>query len=415
MRPLVFTRRSVLAQLASIPITLTLARSLKADPPAVQKRLVIFMQNNGTKRCNFWPARPADNPASYPLTSSPILGSLFTNDGVTDNGLRARTNLIRGMHVTNDVPNTGNEHDFAFARMFTGAPLMPTADGTPWGGAISIDQILANDWSVPSLTTAVYASSIEPYPKPGFNHRQSFSYLAPQQLNLPVIDPVTAFQSMFPAGSDPGGRQRLLDRQSVLDSVAGDLQDLSGRLGPDDRQKLDFHLSAVRDAESMLSTLLSNHPSCPLSPPPPRDFKSLPPGLADNEVNVETYVPDMIDAMVGIIGAALKCGLTRVASLQMGYGGGKWNFAWRNINVDHHGQAAHPDGFDDVGTTPTQLLTTQRVHHHQPSTTRTSCASWRWTSTRRPTRPARCSTAPSSCGRTSSAAGTTACTTSLPC
>jgi hypothetical protein len=256
---------------------------------------------------------------------------------------------------------SGNEHDIGFARMFTGAQLMPTADGTPWGGAISIDQILARDWNVRSLTTAVYASAVEPFPKPGFNHRQSFSYLASQQLNLPVIDPLTAFQSMFPGGTDPGGRQRLLDRQSVLDSVAGDLQEMAGRLGPDDKQKLDFHLSAVRDAETMLSTLLASHASCPATPAAPRDFASIPPGMANNEVNVETYVPDMFDAMVGIIGAALKCGLTRVASVQFGYGGGKWNFGWRDVNMNHHQLAAHLDHTDDPGTTPDQLAVTARV------------------------------------------------------
>jgi hypothetical protein len=356
-----FSRRSVLLQLASIPITLTLARSLKADPPAVQKRLVVFMANNGTKRCTFWPTRPSPTAATYPLTNTPILNALFTNDGVTDNGIKAKTNLIRGMQVTNNVTMSGNQHDIGFARMFTGAPLMPTADGTPWGGAISVDQIMANDWNVRSLTTAVYASAIEPYPKPGFNHRQSFSYLAPQQLNLPVIDPLTAFQNTFPEAADPGGRQRLLDRRSVLDSVSGDLQEIAGRLGPDDRQKLDFHLTAVRDTENMLSTLLSNHAGCTTSPSAPRDFKSIAPGLANNEINIETYLPDMIDAMVAIMAAALKCGVTRVASLQLGYGGGKWNFGWRGLNMNHHQFVAHLDTFDDPGATPDQLLTTQRA------------------------------------------------------
>jgi hypothetical protein len=297
----------------------------------------------------------------YPVTNTSILNSLFTNDGVTDNGLKAKTNLIRGLQTNNSVPNTGNQHDIGFARMFTGAPLMPTPDGAPWGGAISVDQIVANDWGVQSLTTAVYASAVEDHPKKGFDHRASFSYVAPQTLNLPIIDPLTAFTNTFPQAGDIAAGQRLALRKSVLDSVTGDLQELSGRLGPDDNRKLDFHLTAVREAEAKLSDLMSNQAACKYSPTPPRDFKSLLPGLANNELDIETYVPDMLDAMVTLVGAALKCGLTRVGSVQLGYGGGKWLWGWENINVNHHDDVAHHDLVDDVGTTPDQILATSRI------------------------------------------------------
>jgi hypothetical protein len=343
-----FSRRAALMQLASIPITMSLARSLRAQTggSAAPKRLVIFMANNGTKRGNFWPVPPAPGMASYPLTNTPILNALFTNDGKTDNGLKAKTNLIRGLQVSNAVANTGNQHDVGFARMFTGAQLKPTADGSPWGGAISVDQILAADWGVQSLTTAVYASAVEDYPRKGFNHRVSFSYVAPQLLNVPLIDPLTAYVNTFPQVGNAAAAQRLALRKSVLDSVAGDLQELSGRLGPDDKTKLDFHLTAVREAEGRLSALIGNHFACTYAAAPPLDFKSFPPAQANNEINVETYVPDMIDAMATLIGAAIKCGFTRVASLQFGYSGGKWLWGWRNINVNHHDDIAHLDHTD---------------------------------------------------------------------
>jgi hypothetical protein len=361
-----FSRRAALLQLASIPITLSLAKSLRAQtmggggPPP--KRLVIFMQNNGTKRCNFWPAPPSAGASVYPLTNTPILNTLFTHaDGKTDNGLKAKTNVIRGLHVTNSVSTTGNQHDIGFARMFTGAQLMPTPDGAPWGGAASIDQVLANEWNVQSLTTAVYSSEVEDHPKKGFDHRASFSYVAPQKLNVPTIDPLTAYTNTFPQSSNSAATQRLLLRKSVLDSVSGDLTEVQGRLGPDDGRKLDFHLTAVRDAETKLSNLLANHGACAAIAGPPRDFKSIPPGLANNELDIETYVPDMLDAMVTLMGAAIKCGLTRVASLQMGYGGGKWKWAWRNININHHDDIAHHDTFDDPGTPGAQQTTTAQV------------------------------------------------------
>jgi hypothetical protein len=348
-------------QLAAIPITLKLSRRLRAQPVTSPKRLVIFMQNNGTKRCNFWPAPPAPGAAIYPVTNTPILNAVFTNDGKTDNGLKAKTNLIRGMHVTNSVSTNGNQHDIGFARMFTGAQLMPTSDGAPWGGATSVDQILASDWGVQSLTTAVYASEVEDHPKKGFDHRASFSYLAPQRLNLPLVDPLTVYVNTFPQTGDMAAAQRLALRKSVLDLVSGDLTELAGRLGPDDKRKLDFHIAAVRDAENKLSALINNHGICPMGTTAPRDYKMLPPGMANNEINIETYVPDMLDAMVTLIGAALKCGLTRVGSLQFGYAGGKWKWAWENININHHDSLAHLDTFDDAGTTAAQMTTTSRI------------------------------------------------------
>ncbi len=357
-----FSRRTALLQLASIPITLSLARSLRAQTAgaATPKRLVIFMQNNGTKRCNFWPTPPTPAAPVYPLTSTPILSSLFTSDGKTDNGLKAKTNVIRGMSVSSTVSTTGNQHDLGFARMFTGAQLMPTSDGAPWGGAASIDQILAKDWNVQSLTTAVYASEVEDHPKKGFDNRASFSYVAPQKLNLPVIDPLTAYVNTFPQMGNASATQRLLLRKSVLDSVTGDLQELSGRLGPDDNHKLDFHLTAVRDVESKLSNLM-NQGAC-LYATQPMDYKSLPPGLANNEIDLETYVPEMMDVMVGLVGAAIKCGITRVGSFQFGYGGGKWKWGWENININHHDDIAHHDTIDTAGTgdalTTTNYVTT---------------------------------------------------------
>jgi hypothetical protein len=316
---------------------------------APNKRLVIFMCNNGVKRCNFWPTPPSASMGVYPIAASaatapPILNALFTSDGKTDNGLMAKTNIFRGLTVNNTASTSGNQHDAGFARMFTGTQLSPTPDGKPWGGGISIDQVLANDWNVKSLTTAVLASQVQPGPKPGFNHRLSFSYVAPQRLNAPIVDPITAYTQTFPQTGNPAAERRLALRQSVLDSVAGDLQDLQGRLGPDDNHKLDFHLTAVRNAENQLSNLLQNHGACAVMQP--QDFNALPPGLKNNEVNLETYVPNMVDAFAVMIGAAIKCGLTRVASLQYGYGGGKWACGWLKINVNHHDSIAHRDTAD---------------------------------------------------------------------
>jgi hypothetical protein len=331
-----FSRRSLLKGLAASAVTLPLARMLKADPMAPgPKRLVIFMQNNGTQQSNFWPDANL---------RSPILDALLTNTDGSENGLRSKTTLIKGVYIPHDANGTdGNEHDMGFARMFTGAKLIDVG-GQPWGGGPSVDQILAGAWGIDSLTLAVLASQIEPHPKPGFDHRESFSYLGPGVIKHPRRDPLSIYDFLFPA-SDP----RAAHKSSVLDAVAGNLREVQARLGPTEKAKLDYHLTALRDVEQRLHSSLS----C-AAPAPPQNYLAIDPS---SETTEDTYIPALVNDCIDLATVSLTCGITRIATVQFGYGGGKWRFAWKGIDMDCHGDVAHLDT-SDAGSTP---INTQRV------------------------------------------------------
>jgi hypothetical protein len=336
------TRRGALKALAAIPFAAPLARAFAAAggaPPP--KRLVLVMQNNGTQQGSFWP----DD-----RLSSPILDALFEDAYGADNGLRNKVNIVKGMSIPFDGNGTdGNQHDMGFARLYTGEKLLSKAGG-PWGGGPSVDQIVAGDWSTDSLALGVLASGYEPFPKPGFEHRRSFVYLGPAQLKYPLVDPLGVYHKLF--GSGGGGadvRQRLLRRQSVLDAVTGNLTEVAARLGADDGRKLDYHLTAIREVEQRLAaTLADGNKVCAMTPDPPPDFLAADP---EAETTIETDIPALVDAMVDLGAVALACGLTRIVTLQLGYCGGKWGFAWEGINMEFHEHCAHQDT-SDAGSTP---------------------------------------------------------------
>jgi hypothetical protein len=331
MSRLSFSRRSLLEALAASAVTLPFGRTLLAGPAAAPpKRLVICMQNNGTQQHNFWPDAKL---------SSPILDSLFV-DPVTggDNGLKAKTNIIKGVYLPHDANGTsGNEHDMGFARMFTGEKLV-SVGGQPWGGGRSVDQIVARNWGVDSLALAVLASEVEPHPKPGFDHRESFSYLDKATIKHPRRDPIDVYSYLFQVKDSRVGR-----RLSVLDAVAANLTEVSSRLGPSERAKLDNHLTAIHDVEQRLRSL----PQCP-APPMPPDYVALDPNA---EINEDTYIPQLVDNMIDLAAVAIQCGISRIATVQFGYGGGKWKFGWKGINVNCHDDVAHHDT-SDLGSTP---------------------------------------------------------------
>jgi hypothetical protein len=300
---------------------------------ALPRRLVIVMQNNGTQQASFWPRGGG--------FSSPILEPLLANPR-----LAAQTTLVRGVYVPRDAGGTdGNEHDMGFARMWTGERLLSIA-GHPWGGGVSVDQLVARHLGVSSLTLAVYTSAIEQTPRPGFQHRRSFSYVAPGVHRLPTVDPFAVYSSLF--GGGVVARQRLALRKSALDVVQQDLAELQARLGPAGRARLDAHAEAVRRVELRLGNLLEGRAGpgqqCARKPAPPRDYRRTAPQLL---VSDESAIPDLTRSHIDLITAALACDATRVATLQIGYAGARWKFDFLGIGTDHHLELAHKDRSDE--------------------------------------------------------------------
>jgi hypothetical protein len=311
----------------------TISTRTHGGPPPPPLRLVLIMQNNGTQQSHFWPRVGFNSPILEPLLSIPDVAR--------------RTTVVRGVRIPVDASGTnGNEHDMGFARMFTGHKLMSIA-GEPWGAAPSVDQIVARAWDVNSLALAVHASEVEPYPKPGFNHRRSFCYVAPGMHKIPTTNPLDAYARFFATSSMPPDAlaAQLARRKSVLDANAADLRAMQARLGTVEKDKLDAHATAIRQLESQIALSLQSG-QC-RAPAMPLDYRKRPELL----VSTDEAIPVLVDTMVDLLSATIGCGIARIGTLQLGFGGGKWKFAWAGNSGDHMHERAHHDTSDE-GTTP---------------------------------------------------------------
>jgi hypothetical protein len=164
------------------------------------------------------------------------------------------------------------------------------------------------------------------------------------------FDPHSVFMRLFGSGSpgsmigkmpttpapDTAGLTAV--RKSVLDAITQDARELSGRLGSEDRQRLDKHLDGIRSLEKRLApgtgvVSAGCRPAADSSVPP--DSKAEAP-------------PELNNAMADLVIAALSCDLTRVFTFTFNYAGAHLYF--RNLgpalSKDFHTQIAHGEGGD---------------------------------------------------------------------
>jgi hypothetical protein len=182
----------------------------------------------------------------------------------------------------------------------TAMPLIPRDGGTGFGSGISMDRCWARRTRRPSrpwrsrsaasraACGAASRTRLEPAdPAEG----------SPQNLFNRVFSRVT---------SDPtkAGQWRRLreQRRTVLDSVIQDFTSLEKRLGRADAQRLDAHLTAIRDIEKSLDTVGAMGAECkPIAPMSTSDF------------------PTIGKLQMDLIVMAFACDLTRVITFMWEY------------------------------------------------------------------------------------------------
>lgn len=189
---------------------------------------------------------------------------------------------------------------------FTGYPLVPSGLGYDAGGP-SIDQVIAdaigNVTPVRSLQVAV--SKANAFASSGslgtaLSFRGTPGALTPLP---PRTSPKDVWQSLFGSYAANAELDDRAVRSLMLDAVRAQSEDLRGKVGTIDRARIDAHLEGVAELAQKINAAT---PSCELPGEP--DEENLAPVGAESIAQVNAL-------MAELIGYALRCDITRVASV----------------------------------------------------------------------------------------------------
>lgn len=301
----VISRRSLLrggGVALTLPFLEALAPRTSQAATTAARRLVIFHFGNGCHIPDFAPAQVGDG-----WIPSPIL------EGVAEHApwINVLSGLSNEAAAEAAAPGSGDKHERDFASMLTGAPITPTG-----AGGISVDQLAAQHLPGPlgSLVVGVTARN--------HVHNGRYSWAGPDSPVAPQTDPVQLWTTLFAeAQLDPLQAERLAaERGAVLDAVREDIVDLHGRLGSDDRLRLDEHLGAIEQLSAGLGVLSCEAPSTP----------------EDLALQDDTLRPQRGRALMDLCVMALRCELSSVVAFSLGSTGGAHTYPFLGISDGDH-------------------------------------------------------------------------------
>lgn len=316
--------------LPALEVFLNTNQNAYATGTGFPRRFGIFFWGNGILEPGVWV--PPDTGAGW--TPAELLAPLApVRDDVT---------VVSGLNVytPNVVP-----HGSGPAGLLSGAGLVIRGDHNTFAGP-SLDQIIAEQ-----IGGDTRFRSLEFGAAPG----GGLSYNGPDSQNPPEVTPYALFERVFGAGFRAPGETTEVDptlalRRSILDAVMDDATRLQGRLGANDRARLEQHLDGVRDLELRLARLQEDPPQLAACMRPGEPLTSYP------DIDGRPQLAAANRAMCDILAMALACDQTRVFS--------NWfsspvnNLLFDGASAGHH-QLTH----DEPGDQPQVYAITTAIMH----------------------------------------------------
>src|SRR5438874_6143909 len=246
---------------------------------AIPSRFVFWFNGNGIPE-RYW--IPTEVGTGYDLT--PCLAPLAP--------VRDDIHVISGIDNPNArVTAPGNTHHKSMSALVSGMPYT----GRGAGGA-SIDQVVAGAMRGESRFRSLQVGVCQE--SHGENIHRNLSWAGYDRALPPEMIPHNLFDRLFGV-RDQGWVNR---KKSVLDAVREDLASLEPSLGQPDRQRLDEHLTSVRELERGIASLPSDYGKHITEPEDVADL---------------TDYPRIAKIQSDLVAHALASGQTRVASYML--------------------------------------------------------------------------------------------------
>lgn len=312
------------------------AAGSSGSPGGFPRRLLLTFAPNGTIESQFW---PSGTETSFAFPGGCVTAPLAPH----------KSSLILAKGLTRSRGRgDGGPHETAMGCLWTGASLLPNAAGTngyEYARGPSIDQIIASKIR-PATAFPTIALSVEHDEQLGGDVDPTTRYMTYSAPGIPVLpdpDPYHVYQTLISGGGLPAGdvALTLAQRKSAIDLVLGELTKLEPKVGVEDRAKIDAHITGLRDIEQRLAASASPGPKCS-STAPPSGYESL---LLDND-----SFPALVKLQNDLAVAALRCDLTRIASVQWSRTFSMLRHTW--LNGPGGGPNAPPHHTNSHETTP---------------------------------------------------------------
>ena len=275
-----------------------------AGAAPIERRFVLWFNGNGIPE-RYW--IPDETGSAYSLT--PCLSPLAR--------LRDDVHVVSGLDNSAIVNTAFDGHSTAMSALMTCTRFSGRGPSGP-----SLDQLVAaklgSDTRFRSLQIGVSQESF------GGAMQKNMSWAGPDRPLPPEEIPHRLFDRLFGAW-DEGWVKR---KRSILDAVRENANELRKGLPVEDSQRLDEHLSSVRDLERSIASL------------PPEFRRVTPPG---EDFDMKDW-PRIAKIQSDLLAYALATKQTRVASYMLTKCQGLARFPWLGHTAARHHDYTHKDG-----------------------------------------------------------------------
>jgi len=303
----------------------------KVQPKSIPLRMGFAYVPNGVIMEN-WRPKQLGNQFAFPSALKPL------------EKMKGDFQILSGLDHTKANANGdgGGDHARASATFLTGCQARKTA-GKDIKIGVSVDQVAAESigkkTKLPSLELSCDAARGSGKCDSGYSCAYQYN-LSWKNESVPVpaeSNPRLAFERLFgqsQLGVDRKAVQRRVAQdKSVLDFVLEDAKRMSGRLGYDDKEKLEEYLDSVREVESRISGSLRKQD----------DFSDLqrPKGIPGN-------YRDHIRTMFDLMALAYRSDLTRISTFLLAHDGSNRSFRDIGVPDGHHSLSHHRDDLEKM-------------------------------------------------------------------